>query len=191
MNAAKADNEYGVSLKNTVIMIDAGHGGKDCGAKSDDGKTHESALNLALAKSLKNELEITGARVIMTRNDDSEVSLASRRAAVYKYRPNLFISLHRDWSADKSQHGFDAYYFYPFSTVAAQCIFDNAKTVIDGRKVKYYPFYVTRVTDCPSILLENGFMTNDGELENLKNGAYTQKLAKAIAKGVCEYFRAN
>ena len=190
-NAAKADNDYGVSLNNTVIMLDAGHGGKDCGAKSNDGKTLESALNLALAKSLKNELEKTGTRVIMTRNDDSEVTLASRRAAVYKYRPNLFISLHRDWSADKSQHGIDAYYFYPFSKSAAQSIFDNAKTVIDGRKVKYYPFYVTRVTDCPSILLENGFMTNDAELENLTDGAYTKKLAKAIAKGVCEYFRAN
>ena len=68
---------------------------------------------------------------------------------------------------------------------------EQPKTVIDGRKVKYYPFYVTRVTDCPSILLENGFMTNDAELENLTDGAYTKKLARAIAKGVCEYFRAN
>lgn len=189
--AEKSDNEYGVSLKNAVIMLDAGHGGKDCGADSDDGKTHESALNLMLANALKNELEKTGANVIMTREDDSDLSLADRTAKIYKYRPSLFISLHRDWAADKSQHGFDAYYFYPFSKSAADCIFDSVKSVISTRKVKYYPFYVTRVTDCPSVLLECGFMTNDGELNRLKNKDYTSKLAKSIARGVCEYFKAN
>lgn len=191
VNAAKSNNEYGVSLKNTLIMIDAGHGGKDCGAKSDDGKTRESVLNLMLAECVKNELEKTGAAVYMTRNDDSEVSLSDRAGAVYKYRPNLFISLHRDWSADKSQHGFDAYYFYPFSKRAADSVFSGVKSVMSARKIKYYPFYVTRVTDCPSILLENGFMTNSDELAKLKSADFTKKLAKAITIGVCKYFTEN
>ena len=189
--AEKSDNEYGVSLKNAVIMLDAGHGGKDCGANSNDGKTYESALNLTLANSLKNELEKTGARVIMTRSEDSDLSLADRAAKIYKYRPSLFISLHRDWSADNSQHGFDAYYFYPISKSAADSVFDSVKNVISTRKAKYYPFYVTRVTACPSVLLECGFMTNDGELKRLKSKEYTYKLAKAIVMGVCEYFKAN
>ena len=189
--AEKADNVYGVSLKNTLIMLDAGHGGTDCGAKSNDGKTYESALNLTLAAAVKNELAKTGADVIMTRNDDSDLTLRERTAIIYQNQPNLFISLHRDWAADQSQHGFDAYYFYPFSKAAADSIFGSVKSVISTRKVKYYPFYVTRLTDCPSILLECGFMTNGDELNRLKNKEYNLRLAKAIARGVCDYFKAN
>lgn len=185
---SKADNEYGVSLKNQVIMLDAGHGGKDVGATNSSGKIHESVLNLKLAKALETELKKTGAKIIMTRTDDSEPRLAQRAEMIFDNQPDMFVSVHHDWSGNSGASGVSTYYYYPFSKKLGSFVHNSSGKVMNKLKLSYYPFYVTRMTECPSILTENGFMSNDAEVKNLADDNFIIKQAKAIAKGIAGYY---
>lgn len=94
-------------LQNHTIVIDPGHGGKDPGA------THEKHLEkhivLNYAKTLKNNLEAIGYKVILTRNDDTFLRLAARGRLTKKHNPSLFISLHADSYKNPKLRGFAVY----------------------------------------------------------------------------------
>ena len=76
------------------IVIDPGHGGSDTGLSSASGVT-EKDLVLEIAQELRSYLETTlGARVVLTRTDDSDVALENRTAAANQRRADLFVSLH-------------------------------------------------------------------------------------------------
>ena len=91
-----------------VVVIDAGHGGKDPGAK---GASHwEKDINLAAARALKARLERTGRyRVVMTRDSDAYVPLETRVQIARRADADLFISLHSDSGPDASVHGASVY----------------------------------------------------------------------------------
>lgn len=83
-----------------VIIVDAGHGGKDPGAIG-VGKLQEKNITLAAAKELKRQLEDTGRfRVVMTRTDDRFILLPDRVKIGRKAKGDLFVSLHADMAAD-------------------------------------------------------------------------------------------
>jgi len=91
-----------------VIVIDAGHGGKDPGAKGADSR--EKDINLAAARSLKAKLERTGHyRVVMTRDSDTFVPLETRVQIARRADADLFISLHSDSGADPTVRGATVY----------------------------------------------------------------------------------
>ena len=91
-----------------VIVIDAGHGGKDPGARGS--KSWEKDINLAAAKSLRDRLEKTGRyKVIMTRDTDSFVDLPARVRIARSADADLFISLHSDSGGDGTTRGASIY----------------------------------------------------------------------------------
>ena len=186
------------SLSGSVILIDPGHGGNDSGALGLGGGVYESNVNYALAYYTKLALERRGATVYFTRGGDINVPLEDRKAMVRSLKPDLFLSVHCNGSKDKSKIGTAVYYYKPFSFSLAQNIYNNLLSVfrnnlyagqsslygsLAGGTV-YYPFSVTRLEDCPSVLIETGFITNDNECTKLINVGNQQLLAEAIAKGV-------
>ena len=91
-----------------LIMIDAGHGGRDPGASG--AHSRESTVTLAAAQALKTELERTGRyRVRLTRSDDTYVDLYRRVAIARQAEADLFISLHADAGADPAVRGASVY----------------------------------------------------------------------------------
>jgi len=91
-----------------VIVIDAGHGGKDPGAKG--AESREKDINLAAARALKAKLERTGRyRVVMTRDSDTFVPLETRVQIARRADADLFISLHSDSGPDPSVRGATVY----------------------------------------------------------------------------------
>ncbi|MBP2158171.1 MULTISPECIES: N-acetylmuramoyl-L-alanine amidase [Asticcacaulis] len=91
-----------------VIVIDAGHGGKDPGARGS--KSWEKDINLAAAKALRDRLEKTGRyKVIMTRDTDSFVDLPARVRIARGADADLFISLHSDSGGDGTARGASIY----------------------------------------------------------------------------------
>ena len=91
-----------------VIVIDAGHGGKDPGAHG--GSTLEKNINLAAAKALRASLEKTGRyTVIMTRDTDSFVDLPARVRIARSANADLFISLHSDSGGNGNTRGASIY----------------------------------------------------------------------------------
>lgn len=91
-----------------LIFIDAGHGGRDPGAHG--ANTNESAVTLAAAQALKQELERTGRyRVRLTRESDAYVALYRRVAIARQADADLFISLHADAGSDPATRGASVY----------------------------------------------------------------------------------
>ncbi len=189
-NIQQEDNEYGYALYDKTIVIDVGHGGRDPGAIAPGGD-YESHLNLTLANLIKNELVSIGAKVIMTRSDDSYLSSDQRVVEVYKLEPDFLLSVHRDSRNSQSYYGFEAFYYNPFSAPASKFIHNRMEETGLYRKTNgsaWHYFYLNRVGICPSVLTENGFISNSDDLADMYNSEHQLACAKATVKGIIDYF---
>ena len=101
------------SNKNTasnqrIIVIDAGHGGKDPGCIGKGG-TQEKTVVLSVAKKLKNKLDANGFKTFLTRSSDVYLKLADRASIAEKKKADLFISLHANANPSRDMKGFSIY----------------------------------------------------------------------------------
>lgn len=191
------------SVSGKTIMLDPGHGGISMvGTALNDNSMSESQITLSVALYAKKYLESMGATVIMTRIMDTSLSLSERTYMCETENPDIFVSIHCDGSADLTESGTHTFYYTPFSfelasdihkrVVAAYTneIYTEADENYENtdRNVKYYPFYVTRVDNCPSVLIETGFLTNYVEGNVLANPVNQEIIGKAIAYGIVDYF---
>ena len=90
------------------VIIDAGHGGRDPGAIGVSGR-YEKVVNLATAQLVAAKLRAKGVRVTMTRADDRFIELNDRAAIGNGSRADVFVSIHADWSDNRSVLGYTAY----------------------------------------------------------------------------------
>jgi len=91
-----------------VIVIDAGHGGKDPGCIGRGG-TKEKTVVLSVAKKLKNKLDANGYKTFLTRSNDTYLKLAERAEFAEKKHADLFISLHANANPSRDMRGFSVY----------------------------------------------------------------------------------
>ena len=107
LRGAQAPDLARLHLKK-VVVIDAGHGGKDPGAMGSGSR--EKDINLAAARALKTRLERTGRyRVVMTRDSDVYVPLETRVQIARHAEADLFISLHSDSGGQSDMRGATVY----------------------------------------------------------------------------------
>ncbi|MEO8378133.1 MAG: N-acetylmuramoyl-L-alanine amidase [Acidobacteriota bacterium] len=93
-----------------TIVIDPGHGGKDIGAVGPGG-LYEKDVTLAVARKLASSLSAkTGARIVLTREDDTLVSLDERTAIANQYKADLFLSVHMNAAVVKGAKGSETYF---------------------------------------------------------------------------------
>ena len=209
LNPAKitaADNSYGYRLDGVKILIDVGHGGSDEGAHGFNKEYPEAVLNLILAKMLKAELESIGATVYMTREDnETEDNANAKRLQLRELKPDFCISIHRNASNrdDSNQNasggsskpqGFISYHFNAYSSDAAKLIYKATEDANLYNKskwsgTKWHVYYMGRMSDCPVVLTENGFMTNAAEYNDMIKPEFNQKCAVALAQGIVNYFK--
>ncbi len=91
-----------------VVVIDAGHGGKDPGCIGKGG-TQEKAIVLSVAKKLRDKLSASGFRAHLTRSGDKYLKLAERAEIAEKQHADLFISLHANANPSRDMRGFSIY----------------------------------------------------------------------------------
>ncbi len=112
----KFKKETGFDLKNFhKIVVDAGHGGKDPGARGKTG-VKEKHIVLDIAKRLKRNLMKHGFDVVMTRETDEFISLEKRTEIAARAKADLFVSIHANASQSRSVDGFEVYYMGEFLT---------------------------------------------------------------------------
>ena len=183
------------------VMLDPGHGGKDSGALGYGGAVYESQVNFALAVAAKQALERRGATVMFTRTDDVYYTLEERKNMARQANPDVYISIHCNAAGNKARFGTSAYYFRPMSQPLAQCIYQQILSVYQnslyasdgyrrskvGEGANFHPFSVTRLEECPSILIETGYVTNDEECALLLSADNRARIGEAIAAGVADY----
>lgn len=181
-------------LTGITVMLDPGHGGTDMGAIGSTIETfpQEKEMNLAEARAARYRLEQLGASVVMTRDDDSTLSLGDRVKLLNQTRPDFFISLHHNSSAltqDVSHLcSSESYWFYTNSKNLAQNLVSRVSTA-SGRPAKgpfYNYFYVTRSSLCPSVLLETGFVCSPLDYEKSTDTAVLWAEGGAVAQAVLD-----
>lgn len=188
-------NKYGANLKGATVYIDVGHGGADSGAVG-AGRVYEKDRNLALAKKIKTELEKIGAKVILNRSGDSTIRPDQRCMNLIAARPDYCISLHHDSSSSSSPNGFGSFYSTPFSFNASKFVYNatiskkiyNSSASNNRNRLEWHYFFMARMTVCPVVLTENGFMSSGIDFSGIKSDSVNQKKAEAITSGIVKYF---
>jgi len=93
-----------------IVVIDAGHGGRDPGATSVSGQVREKELTLILAQALRDELVKRGrVRIAMTRSDDRYLGLDERAAVARRLNAAMFVSIHIDSAPNPLARGASVY----------------------------------------------------------------------------------
>ena len=205
-NKALYAEEVAAITDNKTIIIDAGHGGEDCGTIGANGK-YEKDLNLALAFTLGQMLTDKGYAVVYTRTEDKLLytedenikgirkisDLKNRCKIADEYPGAIFISIHMNSFTDPKYSGTQVYYSgnSEHSRQLAQKVQsnvvntlqkDNNRTVKEGKSI-----YILKNIENVGILIECGFLSNPEECEKLSEKEYQNKLCFSIMCAMIEY----
>ena len=195
-----------MDLPKTVI-IDAGHGGFDGGAVAEDG-TSEKNINLNIALTVGDMLSLNGVRVVYTRTEDTgteddsgedirnrKISDLNNRLKVMKENPDaVFVSVHLNKFTTAKVSGAQVFYSDNFeeSRVIGNLIQTSIKERLQNdndrviKKATADTFLLHKAV-VPAVIVECGFLSNQKELELLKNEEYQAKMAFAIFCGINDY----
>jgi N-acetylmuramoyl-L-alanine amidase CwlD len=180
------------TLKGKLIVIDAGHGGTETGAIRD--RILEKDLTLQIATALQKALEAKGAKVVMTRSDDSFVSLQERVEISNRTQPDIFVSVHINSMPQvvSPMTGVEVYYRTPQSKVLAIVLMNSLVSTLQAtdRGIGERNLYVVHHTIAPSVLCEVGFISNPDERALLLTPEYQQKIVQALSTGITTYLTA-
>lgn len=196
---------FSPGIKGKTIVIDPGHGGEDSGAIGPSGVT-EKSITLQIAKEVEKMLKDAGAKVVMTRTTDTEVSPKHRQATdvdelqarcdvANKAKADIFISIHMDSFTSREASGTTGYYYIKGSAASkklAAAIQSNlvGQLKTTSRGVRTCKFYVVRHTKMPATLIEVAFVSNPKEEKLLTSKKGVQKAAIGIVNGISEFFGA-
>ena len=169
----------------STVVLDAGHGDYDWGAKAVSG-AHEKHLALDVVLRMKPLLQEAGYRVILTRERDVFVPLASRVAVSNRLRSAIFVSVHFNMTERRAVGGMETYYYSIQSKRLARNIQQEIlKTYpTSNRGVHTARFHVLRNNIRPAVLIEPGFVSNPYDNSYLQNPAIRQRLAELIVRGI-------
>ena len=187
-------------LSGKIIVIDPGHGGKDPGTISNT--TYESDINLAISKALEIELSKTGATIILTRDDDYDLSTPNARwrkksdfdnriNLINNSNANLYLSIHLNYLTNSAYYGPQVFYDKEENKNLALTIQEILNTNLNtDREIKKIPneTYMYDKLTIPGVLIECGFLSNPEEKNKLTTEEYQQKLASLIKDAIIEYF---
>ncbi len=196
-----------------TIVIDPGHGGDDPGNQNSRLKLTEKTYTLDVAKRLERLLKAQGFRVVLTRTNDRRLELDDRTEIARKARADLFISIHFNAFSESRVSGTETFVLTPrlqrsspqaerdTSMVSTQYPgnkYDHWNALLgyqmhrqlvqqlklEDRGLKRFRYRVLCTVDCPAVLVEAAFLSNDAEGRKVATAAYRQQIAEAIAAGV-------
>ncbi|WP_232217893.1 N-acetylmuramoyl-L-alanine amidase family protein [Brochothrix campestris] len=178
------------SLSEATIVLDPGHGGNDTGAIGNNG-TYEKTIALKTAAAIKAQIETTGAKVIMTRTDDSYIGLATRANSTNKHGADAFLSIHFDSTEEpNTASGTSTYYYNDNDQDFATTLNTQLETSmpLENHGIKYGDFQVLRENTAPALLLELGYINNGYDETTIDTDDYRQKVAQAVTNGLINYY---
>lgn len=196
----KVDYNFTAGLRNKVIAIDPGHGGSDPGAIGPN-RLQEKTVTLAVAQKVQALLEKAGAKVLMTRNTDTDVfgpnasavdELSARTISANNNKADVFVSIHINAFTNPTVGGTATYYYQKssYDALLANCIQSNLVGVagLQDRGTNAAAFYVIKRTQMPAVLAELGFISNPDEEKLLGTPQFQQKMAQGIVQGLDSFF---
>ncbi len=196
--------------KITTVILDAGHGGEDCGAVGENG-VYEKDINLAIATCMKEMLEEKGYTVVMTRTEDKMLyseaenvkgmrklsDLKNRCKIAEGHEDAVFVSIHVNSFGAPQYSGLQVY--YSDGSAESKSLADtiqghvrntvqpnNNRTIKNGKDL-----YVLDKCPVTAVLVECGFLTNPEEAAKLSEKEYQKELSFSVVCGIIEYIEKN
>ncbi|MEP6746244.1 MAG: TonB family protein [Bacteroidota bacterium] len=192
--------------KNITVVIDAGHGGVFTGAHNTG--LAEKDINLEIAQKIKQLSDEYNVNVVLTRNNDNLVGsatnlkedLQNRVEITNDAKADAFISIHVNQATEKisSRTGFQAYISRrksdPKSSQLASTILTSLKNVYavdDIIQQRDEGIMVVDKSNCPSVLLECGYINNEKDAAFITDKNNQEKIARNILEGIVKYSNAS
>lgn len=174
-----------------TVVIDAGHGGQDCGGVPGQ-FVIEKIVNLDVAIRLQQILRSSGLQTRMTRSRDVFIPLGGRVAAANSRPRSIFVSVHFNSAPNRDARGIETYFYSSSSYPLAAAIHRRAAPIsAENRGIKRRGYYVLRHCCVPAVLVECGFLTNRDDGRLALDPRYRERLAGEIAKGILAVHRGN
>lgn len=192
-------DSYAIRVKNPkevydkVLLLDAGHGGKDPGTSGNG--MQEKNLTLTIAQKIEQELQGSGIKVYMTRNSDVYPE-NSTRAQTANDIADLMVSIHIN-SGPETANGTETLYQVHANDSSARLTSKQLAEILQanmisatgntnrGVKLRTDLLILNRTT-VPSAIVEVIFITNTGDALKISNPSYQDQVAQAIADGIQE-----
>lgn len=183
-------------FKSYTIVIDAGHGGKDEGASSNNGKYKEKTCNLAIVKKLKRMLDQTDIKVIYTRLDDRYVTKKKRVTAANGKKADLFISIHCNASGNihSKAYGVETLYArtkgdnkYMTNRKLSHILLNSVSKSSSNKArkiIRREDLFVLRHTSMPAAIVETGYMSNKKDMDYIHSEKGQYEIADGVYKGI-------
>jgi len=181
-----------------IVVIDPGHGGGDSGAIGTNGILEKDVV-LDIAKQclqLNRSLFQDSLEIYLTRYSDTLVSLGTRTRLAMALRADAFVSIHCNHALNENAQGFEIFLFHgqanPKTTLMATNLANQLKQRLGiyHRGIKYANFQVLRDIhgQCPSLLLETGFISNNVEANYTKRTESQSAIALALLQSLIKSF---
>ncbi|MEO7487478.1 MAG: N-acetylmuramoyl-L-alanine amidase, partial [Ferruginibacter sp.] len=182
--------------------LDAGHGGKDFGAASLDGKVTEKDMALSIVQKIKALNNNADINIVLTRNTDVYSSPKDKADFTNAQKPDLFISFHIDASNSPDSSTYhsglstwvskDAYSNSSKSKLFASAILQEFNInydlpVFDQPNQSENGIWVLQSANCPAVLIEAGFITNQKDLKYLRTAEAKETIAKNVLAAIEKY----
>lgn len=173
-----------------VVVLDAGHGGRDQGTNSGD--VLEKEINLKVTERLAEVLEDADVKVLLTRTDDTKVGLEERASYANEQKADLFVSIHCNYCEDDAGvNGLECY--YREDSEEGKALAEQVVEGIEGdstipcRGTRTANFRVLTKTRMPAVLVEIGYLSNRDECAKLTEESYQKLLVQRLAAGILAY----
>ena len=186
-----------------VVVLDAGHGGIDAGVTGALTGVRESDLNLAVVRILQEKFEGAGFETVLTRRSEAGLygttapghkkrDMAKRAEIIQKASPVLVLSIHMNAFSSPERRGAQAFYRLGLSSSKElACALQSALNAMPECVKRTSPvagdYFILNCCDCPSAIVECGFLSNPADEELLVTQEYREKLASAILAGALTY----
>ncbi|MDD4315542.1 MAG: N-acetylmuramoyl-L-alanine amidase [Clostridia bacterium] len=196
--------------KDCVVVLDAGHGGRDNGVIGTKSGMKEKELNLIVTFLVKEELEKAGIKVVLTRKDDDALygaalknfkleDMKKRKEIINATAPDAVVSIHMNrFPADSSRRGAQTFFeeMSDKSKALAQAVQAGLNTLNKEYAQREFAalkgdYYILKCNKYPSAIVECGFMSNPEEDMLLQQEDYRKKIAYLIASGIMGYLSMN
>lgn len=185
-------------LSGKLILIDVGHGSKDMGTSFND--ILEKDLNLQISKKIEQELIKQGASVILTREEDYDLSSpnSSRRKRsdfnnritfINESKADMYLSIHINSLSNTTYSGAQVFYEGEDNKNLASTIQGYLNKIAYPRSIKKMPdVYMYQHLKIKGVLIECGFLSNKMERDKLTTDKYQEQLAHTITASIIDYY---
>lgn len=182
-----------LNLSHLKIAIDAGHGGDNIGATGIKTGIKEKDYTLLIAKELEKRLKLKKAKVIMTREKDTTLSMYERIQFLGQQNPDLLISIHLNSSSKDSINGVSTYYRYigfrPLSQAILKSMLQTGLNEFGN--VGSFNFSLNGPTNYPNCLVEVAFLSNREDEKKIRDPKFRQLVAAKIIAGIENFLKAS